>query len=176
MRKYLVYVFISLTVISCTKESVTPPQQQQPQEQQPQVSSPFNPLSLHKLLHKKESTELAFQWYNECYPETVDMSGTITQFSKSFKRKDLVVTVGILNYNKVSGVGLISGLTYKGGGEVRDTIVTYADNSGIGWTTAKASWSTSQGNAIIIDEYSFYNFFPDGSGRLVYTIHNDTCR
>jgi hypothetical protein len=40
MRKYLIYVFVTLTVLSCTKESVTPPQQQQPQEQQPQEQQP----------------------------------------------------------------------------------------------------------------------------------------
>jgi hypothetical protein len=43
MRKYLIYVFVTLTVLSCTKESVTPPQQQQPQEQQPQVANRLIP-------------------------------------------------------------------------------------------------------------------------------------
>ena len=175
MRKYLAYVFMSLTVLSCTKESVTTTSTT-PEELQPQLSRLSHTSALYKMIHKPERSDVMMQLDNECYPETVDFTGTLTQAQKSFKRGNLLYIIGIGKYLRFSGVGQVSGLIYRGEGGWRDTTILNSDNSGIGWTTIKASWSTSQGNTIIWDTRIFYNFFSDGSGRIVDYMNRDTCR
>lgn len=183
---------MTATFLSCKKETVTAVKEEQSSSSQ---ASGMHDLDLLKTWYKISSQASTLpdsgqrrlfkriyqQWdgylSNDCYPESVQVDGTIMWSGKTYEKDGLIYRVGVGDIKRVTGIGLTSGLMYKGEGGSRDTIVVYPDNSALGYSWYEATWTTSQGNAIIFDEHSTYYFYADGSGgRITSVTHNDTCR
>jgi hypothetical protein len=64
------------------------------------------------------------QWdgyeYNDCYPESIHMEGTIMWSGKTYEKDGLIYRIGAGDVRRVDGIGLTSGLIYKGSGGSRD--------------------------------------------------------
>ena len=171
MRKFLIYALLPVALLSCQKESIIS------KHDGAQLSDDSLLLLQKKRIPRGETTDYAAYFNNLCYPEVVFLSGTTTTLPvQYFTRRGKLYRVEVIKYDKVSGIGITSGLIYKGGGELRSVEEILPDNSAVITSSYEAIYRTSQGNALIFDNRTRYTISPTGDVTPVYNKVNDRCR
>lgn len=170
MRRYLIYVLLPVALLSCQKESI------KSEQDEPQLSNDSLLLLQKKPIPPKETTDYAAYVNNSCYPEVVYLSGTTTAIPvQYFTRRGILYRVNVTKFDNVSGIGLTSGLIYKGRGEYRDVEEVRPDNSVVVTVSTQVTYRTAQGNALILDNRTRY-IVDGGNVTVLYNKVNDRCR
>lgn len=165
MKKFMVFAAMLLALSSCKKEMI-----------ERRIDDLSSTSYKTNTLRQPPRVPYAALFTNLCYPEAVEMSGTTTNSSASFTIKGIRYNILVIKYDRVSGLGMQSGLIYSGGGQFIDTTVIYPDNSSIESVSYDATYSTKNGNAIIFDEHSRFLYSPTGVMTIDYNHINNRCK
>ena len=173
MKKYLPYLVLTIVFLSCKKEPVAPDVSQvnDVQNLPPSVSK-----RVAQMMKQPERTDYAAQLVNRCYPEAVGLNGMIISSSKDFTRGGVRYVVLTINYDRVSGMGAESGLEYRGRGQFLDVLQIFPNATATETSSYIARYGTSQGDSLIIDQHSKFNYGPDGDLSMEYNKINDRCK
>lgn len=109
--KHLLPIFCITFLFACKKEAV----KTDFNDRIPEAA--FNKNKNKKEFHKSEQTEPYHdKIFNTCLNEYIDLKGTVTYFIKESFSNGYYLDY-IIDLDKVTGVGEISGIKFKGGGK-----------------------------------------------------------
>lgn len=128
-------------------------------------------------LKKQPNTEYYIRFIaNSCYPESVQMSGDIVNNVSNYTRNGVKYRVMETNFYNVIGLGMTSGRTYTGTGSSKDILQFFPDGSTSESVIYFLSYSTKEGDSIVIQNKNKYNYSPTGEQTIEYNIVNHKCK
>ena len=151
MDKLFRYILIATIFLSCKKEDdVVTTDEEHATEQ----LIPLDQLS--RVIPERMSRvmkQLPWQWHgsygtNNCYPEEIYFGDSVLYSDHSFKRNNILYDVFTINYGKTSGLGVVSGLIYRGGGQVREVWEYFPDGSTSETVSEHSYYATYNGHYV----------------------------